>query len=231
MFTHKRILYFVPIILMLKSLIDVSDKFIYDALIAGRETDLYYKGCILNMLRAVHEEKLHSHDQCKRYIGKMFRVRISELPGDTTDAGVCEFVIKNCVAIHLDDPTDKFNLLVFMTKKLFSLARDDCAVEGADAVMMQECLLGGHLYLQVLKEKLQTWLTVLRIAILKRAKTVGNRFAMTPQEMLLAMKHAGTIESSMENFVSTGNIKSQSGLGITQHTGLTIVAENINRMR
>ncbi|XP_015126829.1 DNA-directed RNA polymerase I subunit RPA2 [Diachasma alloeum] len=231
MFTHKKILYYVPIILMLKSLIDVSDKFIYDALIAGCEDNLYYKGCILNMLRAVHGENLHSHDQCKRYIGKMFRVRLLEVPADTSDTGVCDFIIQRCVVIHLDDPRDKFNLLIYMTKKLFSLANDKCAVEGADAVMMQECLLGGHLYLQVLKEKLQTWLSILRMSILKRAKTVGNNFYITPQEMLTAMKYTGTIESSMENFLSTGNIKSQTGLGLMQHSGLTIVAENINRMR
>ncbi|XP_011302385.1 DNA-directed RNA polymerase I subunit RPA2 [Fopius arisanus] len=231
MFTHKKILYYVPIILMLKSLIDVSDKYIYDALIAGCENDLYYKGCILNMLRAVHEENLHSHDQCKRYIGKMFRVRLLEVPADTSDAGVCEFIIQRCVVIHLNDPKDKFNLLIYMTKKLFSLANGNCAVEGADAVMMQECLLGGHLYLQVLKEKLQTWLSILRMSIMKRAKTVGNNFRISPQEMLTAMKHTGTIESSMENFLSTGNIKSQTGLGLMQHSGLTIVAENINRMR
>ncbi|XP_063972531.1 DNA-directed RNA polymerase I subunit RPA2 isoform X2 [Diachasmimorpha longicaudata] len=231
MFTHKKILYYVPIILMLKCLVDVSDKYIYDALLAGCEDDLYYKGCILNMLRAVHEEKLHSHDQCKRYIGKMFRVRLLEVPPDTSDAGVCDFIIQKCIVIHLDDPKDKFNLLIYMTKKLFSLANENSAVEGADAVMMQECLLGGHLYLQVLKEKLHTWLSILRMSILKRAKTVGNIFHITPQEMLTAMKHTGTIESSMENFLSTGNIKSQAGLGLMQYSGLTIVAENINRMR
>lgn len=85
---------------------------------------------------------------------------------------------RHCIAIHLDDPMDKFNLLCFMTKKLFALAENKCALEGADAVMMQECLLGGHLYLQVIKEKLYSWLFNLRIAIVKRAKTVGNNFSL-----------------------------------------------------
>lgn len=86
---------------------------------------------------------------------------------------------RHCVAIHLDEPTDKFHLLVFMTKKLFALARNKCAVEGADSVMMHECLLGGHLYLQVLKEKLGSWLASLKIHILKRAKSAGNRYVLT----------------------------------------------------
>lgn len=45
------------------------------------------------------------------------------------------------------------------------------------------------------------------------------------------MKFTAKIDSQMENFISTGNLKSSSGLGIPQNTGLTIVAENINRMR
>ncbi|XP_034948641.1 DNA-directed RNA polymerase I subunit RPA2 [Chelonus insularis] len=231
MFTHRKVLYYAPIIMILKCLLDVPDKYIYNALLRGYEDNLYYKGCILNMLRAVHEENLHSHSQCKNYIGKMFRIRFHELPQDISDMDVCNFIIQKCIAIHLDDHKDKFNLLVFMTRKLFSLANEKCAVEGADAVMMQECLLGGHLYLQVLKEKLQTWLTSLKYAILKRANNQGNRFALTVQELLTAMKYTGTLESQMENFLATGNIKSPTGLGLMQSSGLTIVAENINRMR
>lgn len=65
-----------------------------------------------------------------------------------------------------------------MTKKLFALANNKCAVEGADSVMMQECLLGGHLYLQVLKEKLYSWLINLKMGILKRARSAGNRYTL-----------------------------------------------------
>lgn len=66
-----------------------------------------------------------------------------------------------------------------MTKKLFAVANNKCAVEGADSVMMQECLLGGHLYLQVLKEKLYGWLTGLRILIMKRARNADAKYALT----------------------------------------------------
>lgn len=72
--------------------------------------------------------------------------------------------------IHLDDPVDKFNLLAYMNRKLFQLAHDECAIENSDAVMMQECLLGGHVYLQVLKEKLYNWLLSLKSAILKTTR-------------------------------------------------------------
>lgn len=56
MFMHKKTLYYVPLILMLKCLIDVTDLYIYNALTTGCEDDLYYKvwsfyvNCLLSSL-------------------------------------------------------------------------------------------------------------------------------------------------------------------------------------
>lgn len=69
-----------------------------------------------------------------------------------------------------------------MSKKLFTLANNKCALEGTDGVMMQECLLGGYMYLQVLKEKLYAWLAGLKISILKRAQSAGNRYVLNLRE-------------------------------------------------
>ena len=69
---------------------------------------------------------------------------------------------------------DKFNLLVFMTRKMFAFAQGKCALEGMDPVMMQEINLAGHLYLQLLKDRLANWLNVLKYIILKRQRTVKN---------------------------------------------------------
>jgi len=40
-----------------------------------------------------------------------------------------------------------------MLQKLFSVAQNKCLVEGADAIMMQELMLGGHLYLRVMENQ------------------------------------------------------------------------------
>ena len=39
----------------------------------------------------------------------------------------------------------------FMARKLYAFALEKCAAETADNPMMQEVLLGGHLYLMCLK--------------------------------------------------------------------------------
>lgn len=93
-FSYRKATYYVPLILMLKCLLDVTDVYIYKALVAGCEDDLYYNNCIMNMLRAVHEEDLHWHEQCKAYLGKIFKVKFSELPADATDVDACDYIIK-----------------------------------------------------------------------------------------------------------------------------------------
>ena len=77
----------------------MSDKYIYNALNAGCDDDVYYKNCILNMMRAVHEQGLHTHEQCKNFIGKIFRVKFFELPIDATDSEVCDFIIKLVISM------------------------------------------------------------------------------------------------------------------------------------
>jgi len=63
-------------------------------------------------------------------------------------------------------------------QKLFAVVQNKCCVEGADGLMMHELLLGGHLYLQIIKEKMQGWLQLLKAVILKKAKSTVN-FTLT----------------------------------------------------
>ncbi|CAG2054314.1 unnamed protein product [Timema podura] len=49
MFSFKRNLYFAPIIMILKSLLDVSDEFIFKQLTSGFEENLYFKGYVLSV--------------------------------------------------------------------------------------------------------------------------------------------------------------------------------------
>ncbi|XP_056631027.1 DNA-directed RNA polymerase I subunit RPA2 isoform X1 [Diorhabda sublineata] len=229
MFSYQKVLYYSPLCLILKALCNYSDQHIFQRLIQGCEDDTYYVDCVKNMLRAIHKENLHNKEDCRSYIGNMFRVKFRECPEWSTDQEIADFIFKKCILIHLDTNEDKFNMLVFMTQKLFSFAQDKCKIEGADAVMMQELLLGGHLYLQIIKEKLYSWLNILKLSIIKLAKSTN--FSLSQTEILKAARYSGGIEAAMSNFLATGNLNSISGLGLMQDKGLVIMAENINRMR
>jgi hypothetical protein len=64
---------------------------------------------------------------------------------------VCDYLMERCVAIHLDSPGEKFSMVGVMLKKLLTFVQKKCVVEGADSLMMHEIVLGGHLYLQLIK--------------------------------------------------------------------------------
>jgi len=65
---------------------------------------------------------------------------------------------------------EKFHTLVFALQKLYSGVQGKCAMESPDHVMLQEVLLGGHLYLQLLKDKLFGWLNALQFLVARKLK-------------------------------------------------------------
>ena len=84
-------------------------------------------------------------------------------------------------------------------------------------------------------------LQTLNAAVIRRAKatpkvtSVGVVGGLTQQELSpAAMQWCLTktmgLEKMFENFVGTGNLPSKSGLGLMQNKGLSIMAENINRL-
>ncbi|XP_050675034.1 DNA-directed RNA polymerase I subunit RPA2 isoform X2 [Leptidea sinapis] len=229
MFSHRKTMYYAPLVLILKCLVDWPDHYIYRFLLHGMKNDLYYVNCIQNMLRELHEQELNTQAECRAYLGRMFRPKVVELPPWATDLEATEFLLKRCVMIHLDDYKDKFYGLVFMTQKLFDLVQNKCKVEGADAVMVQELQVGGHLYLQVLKERLQNLMYVIKLVLEKKART-GTTLTFNAAELQSIIRSAGSLEQKMETFISTGNAPS-TNVNLAQNKGLTIVAENINRMR
>ena len=89
--------------------------------------------------------------QVRKYIGRSFRDKLLyQVPEWYTDEEIADYLIHRAVCVHLGTDTEaKFDVVVFMIKKLFALVQDKCVPEGVDAVMMHEIVLGGHLYLQV----------------------------------------------------------------------------------
>lgn len=230
MFTYRKTFSFVPVIILLKSLKNCTDEHIYQCLISGYEDDQYYASCIQKMLRSVYDETgMRTHQECKNYLGEVFKSKFFHLPAWKSFEEITDYMLNECILIHLDDHSDKFNFIVLMTQKLFQCAQNKYKIENSDSVMMQEVLLGGHLYQKVIKDRIENWLEQVRYAILKQSEQ--SNFVLNVTAFTQACKIAGSIERSVGNFLSTGNLVSKSGLGLMQASGLVIMAENINRMR
>lgn len=230
MFSYRKLLYFVPVCLLLKCLLNVTDVYIFKRLMEGMEDDTYYKSCVRNMLQTVHIEGLDTYDLARNYVGKTFRIKFTDYPSSLTDGEICDLILKHCILIHLNTNEDKFNLLVFMIQKLFTFVEGKCCEEGADSLMVQEVATGGQIYQQILKDRLQHYLTMLRVIINKKM-SAPNATTLTQQEMVACCRKAGSVQQSLETAISTGNVSILYNGGVPQDKGLTIVVENINRMR
>ncbi|XP_076361964.1 RNA polymerase I subunit Rpl135 isoform X3 [Tachypleus tridentatus] len=230
MFAYMKEIFFIPVVLLLKALCDVTDHYIYKEMIKGKEYDSFFKGCVANMLRLVQNEGLYSHIQIKKYIGERFRIKVG-LPSWYPDERVTDFLLKQCICVHLDSNVHKFNLLVYMTRKLFALAKGECAIENPDNPMNHEVLLGGHLYLMVLKEKLESWLNTIKVVLYRKIKSSGKSFELTRTLMLQYISLGKDLSRPMEYLLATGNLVSRSGIGLMQFSGLTVVADKLNFFR
>eukprot|EP00794_Sanderia_malayensis_P003438 gene3438-3933_t len=211
-------------------LISTSDFFIYKELIKGFEHDNGYKDGMANMLREAQNEGLNSQNSFLKYLGEKFRIKMS-LPSYYKDEEVGSFLLRNCVLIHLKNGMDKFNFLVLMTQKLYSLVNDKCSPESPDNPMNQELLLGGHLYLMVLTEKLDGMLNSVRIGIEKEAKIKGLQYQLDEASFERALGRGINVGKQMEYFLATGNLISKTGLGLMQVSGFSVVADKLNMMR
>src|SRR5947207_2728722 len=125
-----------------------------------------------------------------------------------------------------------------MIRKLYALVAGDCLPDNPDSSQHQEVLLGGFLYLQILKERLDDYLTGIRQLIqsdlraeankLPRAKPVNFHDKKLSSQTLQKFHDLG---QKMIYFLATGNLNSVSGLDLQQVTGYTIVAEKLNFLR
>ncbi|XP_042229280.1 DNA-directed RNA polymerase I subunit RPA2-like isoform X2 [Homarus americanus] len=231
-FAVKRELFFVPLIMILKALMDYSDQQIYQHLIRGRENDMYFTEKIKNMMRDLHAEGLYTQKVCKEYIGNSFRHRLTDnLPEWYTDVEVCDFLLHQNVLIHLKTNAGKFHMICMMARKLYSFVNGETKAEFVDAFSMQEVALGGHTYLQLLKEKLTDLLISIKIQVRIKNRREGRLWVVEDADI---RKFAGAgkgMGNFLKTFIATGTLASKTGCGLMQKTGLTVVIEHLNRMR
>lgn len=101
----------VPAMMILKALIDTSDKEIFDALSMGDTENTFLSDRIELLLRGFKSYSLYTREQCLSYLGEKFRV-IMDFDDDYTDREVGEGVLRKIVLVHLVNRKDKFNFLM-----------------------------------------------------------------------------------------------------------------------
>ena len=246
-FSWRKTEYLVPVLMILKALIETNDMAIFQGLVGPANSKGAQNSWLTDrvelLLRTYGSYGLHTKSKTKAYLGEKFR-GVLGVPETVSnyDAGA-EF-LRRIVLVHLghvhvtvEQNLDKFRMILFMIRKLYALVAGECAVDNPDAVQHQEILLGGFLYGQILKERLDELLSVgIRIALrdyIRRKPTVAFTDESFPHDLsdLFRQGTNENIGNALEYFLSTGNLQSPSGLDLQQTSGFTIVAEKLNFLR
>ncbi|XP_067931459.1 DNA-directed RNA polymerase I subunit RPA2-like [Watersipora subatra] len=228
-FIYMKQQFFMPVCMLMRAIINADDFGLYKELIKGQEDNQFFKMSIIGMLRELSGEGFFTQQDVLSKIGARFRIKLTELPPWYTDAQVASFLLGECVLPHLTEATDKINLLVSMTRKLFVFATGGCCEDNPDSPANQELLLPGHLYTAVLCERLRTWLTSVKFGILKKAS--NPKFELNSAVLNDAMAKGTDPKRGLTYMLATGNLQSKSGLGLMQATALSVLADKLNFYR
>lgn len=246
-FSWRKNEYLVPVMMILKALVETNDREIFEGLVGpagSRGTEnTFLTDRVELLLRTYKAYGLYSKTKTRAYLGEKFRVVLG-VPDTMSHYDVGTEFLRRIVLVHLgnvnvteEQDADKFKMLLFMIRKLYALVAGDCAVDNPDAVQNQEILLGGFLYGQILKERLEELLAVnLRLSLRDylRKKPSNNFTSQAFGKDFPAAIFRRTNENIgqlLEYFLSTGNLQSPSGLDLQQVSGFTVVAEKLNFLR
>ncbi|GJE87475.1 DNA-directed RNA polymerase I subunit RPA2 [Phanerochaete sordida] len=231
-FSWRKQEYVIPIMLILKALVGASDKEIFEGVMMQEYEDTFLTDRVEMLLRSFKTYSLYTGDQCLEYLGDKFRVVLG-MPEDWTNKALGTWLIDKLVLVHLDNPRDKFRMLLFMLRKLFAVVSGSCSVDNPDSPQHQEVLLPGALYGMILKERLEDALTTfvrsIQIDVQRGDPSVDFFDKRYIKKMLQKTNYE--IGARMANFLATGNLVSSTGLDLQQASGFTIVAEKLNWMR
>ncbi|ENH70605.1 DNA-directed RNA polymerase I subunit RPA2 [Fusarium oxysporum f. sp. cubense race 1] len=246
-FSWRKNEYLVPVMMILKALVETNDREIFEGLVgpAGSKSteNTFLTHRIELLLRTYKSYNLYSKSDTRAYLGEKFRVVLG-VPDTMTNLEVGTEFLRRIVLVHLgnvdvteEQDKEKFKLLLFMIRKLYALVAGDCAVDNPDAVQNQEILLGGFLYGQILKERLDEFLSVNVRASLRDYLRRNPGVAFTSEDFRkefpnnIFRKSNENLGNALEYFLSTGNLQSASGLDLQQTAGFTVVAEKLNFLR
>ena len=245
-FSWRKSEYLIPVMMVLKALVETTDREICEGIVGAPDETKTPSSFVADrtelLLRTYKAYNLRTRSQTLAYLGEKFAT-VLQIPLTVSHEKAGQEFLRRVVLPHLGnrDVTDiqnhdKFQMLLFMVRKLYAFAAGDCATDNPDAVSNQEVLLGGFLYGMILKEALFEWLIGIGNSAREWSRSrAGAKFNDPNFEAdflpKIMRKVPENIAGKLEYFLSTGNLVSPTGLDLQQTNGFTVMAEKINFYR
>ncbi|GFX05029.1 DNA-directed RNA polymerase I subunit RPA2 [Trichonephila clavipes] len=208
--------YHIPIMLILKSLVDETDNHIIKEIVKFTKEGASLKIWLMNMLRDHQRplssdsqldqfQSIHTHHQIKNFIGKLFHSVFVGAP-DASYSDVTDHLLNFCIC------------------KLFSLVNNNCKNDDLDNPVFQEVLLPGQIYLLAVKEGTMSFLDSVKNSLTKRIKKNDTSL----KKMIgLSTSRAISLSPIVKHMISTGNMPGKSH-GLMSSTGYTVALKRTN---
>ena len=114
-----------PIIMIIKALLDVTDTQVYNALVRGKADRSDISDRVEVIISDAKSRGIQTRLQALAYIGGLLRVELNIQNPSTTDVEVGQIFLQEHICVHLDNNTDKVNILCIMVEKLYALVMDE----------------------------------------------------------------------------------------------------------
>lgn len=110
-FSWRKQEYVIPIMLILKALVSASDREIFEGIIMQDYKNTFLTDRVELLLRSIKKHSLYTGTQCLEYLGDKFRVVIHNAE-DMTNHELGVWLLRKIVLVHLENPRDKFRMLL-----------------------------------------------------------------------------------------------------------------------
>lgn len=245
-FSHRKNEFLVPISVVAFAILpSMTDRTLFNWLCGASDDHFLSERAVVNIQQHQKQFAQESTWNACHYLGKHFRIKFPFLPKGWSSKKVGEYLVEKFFFVHTSVPWEKFICLMQMFHKLMGLVKGTLKPDNPDAFCCQEVLLPGQVYAMVLKEALEDFLMNAKYSLQKEFKKVEEEKnsevektkpppdfnQLTKPDRLRKHFKGGLIESKLKYFLSTGNIKSQTGLDLMQQAGYTIVADKLNAFR
>mmetsp|Transcript_829 Transcript_829/g.1612 ORF Transcript_829/g.1612 Transcript_829/m.1612 type:complete len:1156 (-) Transcript_829:50-3517(-) len=230
-FSFRKQEFFIPAGLLLKSFISATDRQIYDHIVGKGNNNTFIHDRAEMLLSEASKLGVHTPRKIYKHLGKTFRT-VMRCEASESNEDVGKGLVEDNIFIHCQTGQEKFDLLIQMIRKLYALVQGTIKPENPDALNNHEILLPGHIYLMLLKEKMNDMLAGIKSTVLREIRIDSANVLPSNESFWKKMiEKQPEIGTKIRYFLVTGNLVSTSGLDLMQVSGFTIVADKLNWYR
>lgn len=139
---------FIPTGLLLRALVDVSERDLYAHLVAvapapaadeePSDFAVFVSRRAEKLLRECHQQGVFTQQQAAARLGAQLREKLGAADDPASDADIGALFLRRSLFLHLSHARDKFLLLVLMVQKLYALVAGQCAEDNVDSLAHHE---------------------------------------------------------------------------------------------